>query len=132
MSTSRLEVITSVERRRRWPRAEKERLVALSLQSGASASEIARSAGLHVSQLFRWRKQLCERVAPEASAFLPVMVEAAADEPASSAANALPPKREAPRKGRIEIELVSGDRVRLEGEVDGRTLRGAIAALRAR
>ena len=29
MTLSRVEVITSVERRRRWPRAEKERLVAL-------------------------------------------------------------------------------------------------------
>ncbi|MEP9357085.1 transposase, partial [Xanthobacter sp. KR7-65] len=61
MTLSRVEVITSVERRRRWPRAEKERLVALALEPGASASEIARSAGVHVSQLFRWRKQLCER-----------------------------------------------------------------------
>lgn len=132
MTTSRVEVITSVERRRRWPRAEKERLVALSLEPGASASEIARSAGLHVSQLFRWRKQLCERVTPEPLAFLPVMVEAPADKPASSAENALPRKHKARRKGRIEIELVSGDRVRLEGEVDGRTLCEAIAALRAR
>ncbi|MFD2143477.1 transposase [Ancylobacter oerskovii] len=50
---SRIEVITSVERRRRWPRVEKERLVAASLESGVSASEIARGAGIHVSQLFR-------------------------------------------------------------------------------
>lgn len=38
--------------------AEKERLVALALEPRASASEIARSAGLDASQLFRWRKQL--------------------------------------------------------------------------
>src|SRR4051794_27958790 len=61
MTTSRVEEITSGERRRRWPRAEKERLVALSLEPGTSASQIARSAGLHVSQFFRWRKQLCEQ-----------------------------------------------------------------------
>jgi transposase len=61
MTLSRVEVITSVERRRRWPRADKERLVALALEPGASASEIARSAGVHVSQLFRWRKQLLDR-----------------------------------------------------------------------
>jgi transposase-like protein len=79
MTTSRVEVITSVERRRRWPQAEKERLVALSLEPGACASEIARSAGLHVSQLFRWRKRLCERIAPDAPTFLPVMVEPSAD-----------------------------------------------------
>lgn len=132
MTMSRVEVITSVERRRRWPRAEKERLVALALEPGASTSEIARSAGLHVSQLFRWRKQLCERVTPQPPAFLPVTVEPATEEPASPPDEPWPRKRRGRRESRIEIELASGDRLRLEGEVDGRTLREAIAALRAR
>lgn len=43
-----VEVITPVERRRRWSRAEKERLVAASLAPGVSVSEVARAAGLHV------------------------------------------------------------------------------------
>ncbi|WP_365989606.1 transposase [Mesorhizobium sp.] len=47
MTTQRVEVITSVERRRRWSREEKERLVAATLESGASVSEIARSARIH-------------------------------------------------------------------------------------
>ncbi|SMF81528.1 transposase, partial [Tistlia consotensis] len=62
MTIPRVEVITSVERRRHWSRAEKERLVAASLEPGVTVSEVARSAGLHVSQLFRWRKQLCTRI----------------------------------------------------------------------
>ena len=62
MTMPRVEVITSVERRRRWSRDEKESLVAASFEPGVSVSEIARSAGIHVSQLFRWRKDLCERV----------------------------------------------------------------------
>nr|WP_245452553.1 transposase [Bradyrhizobium forestalis] len=53
-------MITSVERRRRWSQDEKERLVAASLEPGANVSEVARMAGLHVSQLFRWRKELCK------------------------------------------------------------------------
>ena len=53
MTPSRVEVITAVERRRRWPQAEKERLVALSLEPGTSASQIARSAGLHVMRPVR-------------------------------------------------------------------------------
>ena len=132
MTMSRVEVITSVERRRHWPRAEKERLVGLSLEPGASVSDIARSAGLHVSQLFRWRKQLCERIAPEGPALLPVMVEPVADEPAIAARHALPRRRRARREGRVEIELASGDRVRLDGGVDGGALREVLAALRAR
>jgi len=114
MTMSRVEVIASVERRRRWPRAEKERLVALALEPEASTSEIARSVGLHVSQLFRWRKQLCERVMPQPPAFLPVTVEQAAEEPASPLDEPSPRKREVRRESRIEIELASGDRLRLE------------------
>lgn len=131
MTLSRVEVMTSVERGRRWPRAEKERLVTLALEPGASASEIARSAGVHVSQLFRWRQQLCERVTPPLPAFVPVIVDPSA-EPASPPDAPLPRKRKASRESRIEIELASGDRLRLEGEVDGRTLCEALAALRAR
>ncbi|MCA1458934.1 transposase [Bradyrhizobium sp. BRP22] len=53
-------MITSVERRRRWSQDEKERLVAASLEPGATVSEVARVTGLQVSQLFRWRKELCK------------------------------------------------------------------------
>ncbi|WP_084044632.1 transposase-like protein (plasmid) [Ensifer sp. WSM1721] len=64
MTKQLVEVITSVERRRRWSREEKERLVAATLEPTANVSEIARSAGIHVSQLFRWRKELCQISAP--------------------------------------------------------------------
>ena len=50
-----------MQRRRRWSRAEKERIVAAALEPGAVASEVARAAGIHASQLFRWRQELCGR-----------------------------------------------------------------------
>jgi transposase len=62
MTKTQVEVITSVQRRRRWSRTEKERIVAAALEPGAVASEVARAAGIHTSQLFRWRQQLCEQV----------------------------------------------------------------------
>ena len=62
MTKAQVEVITSVQRRRRWSQAEKERIVAAAMEPGAVASEVARAAGIHSSQLFRWRQQLCERV----------------------------------------------------------------------
>ena len=61
MTKTQVEVITSVQRRRSWSRAEKERIVAAAMEPGAVASEVARAAGIHTSQLFRWRQQLCER-----------------------------------------------------------------------
>ena len=53
MTKTQVEVITSVQRRRRWSRAEKERIVAAAMEPGAIASEIARAAGIHTSQLWR-------------------------------------------------------------------------------
>ena len=73
MTKTQVEVITSVQRRRRWSRAEKERIVAAALEPGVVASEVAREAGIHTSQLFRWRQQLCKRT-PAPVAFNPVAV----------------------------------------------------------
>jgi transposase-like protein len=44
MTKTQVEVITSVQRRRSWSRAEKERIVAAALEPGAVASEVARAA----------------------------------------------------------------------------------------
>jgi transposase-like protein len=71
MTKTQVEVITSVQRRRRWSRAEKERIVAAALEPGVVASEVAREAGIHTSRLFRWRQQLCKRT-PVPAAFNPV------------------------------------------------------------
>ena len=73
MTKTQVEVITSVQRRRSWSRSEKERIVTAAMEPGAVASEVARAAGIHVSQLFRWRQQLCERSQVPA-AFNPVAI----------------------------------------------------------
>ncbi|MFS8057526.1 transposase, partial [Rhizobium sp. BR 317] len=56
MTKHPIEVIASVARRRRCSREDKEPLVAACLEPGAVLSEIVRAAGIHVSQLFRWRR----------------------------------------------------------------------------
>ena len=73
MAKAQVEVITSVERRRRWSSAEKERLVAASLDPGAVVSALAREAGLHPSQLYKWRRQRCARRGA-APGFAPVRI----------------------------------------------------------
>ena len=72
MTMKRVEVLSSPERRRRWSRAEKERLVAAMLESDANASDIARRAGVHTSQLFRLRQQFAGPQATEA--FVPLQI----------------------------------------------------------
>ena len=46
MTNQRVEIITSVQRRRRWSAAEKAQLVASSLEPGSSVSANAREAGI--------------------------------------------------------------------------------------
>ena len=130
MTISRAEVITSVERRRRWSQEEKERLVAASLEPGATVSEVARMAGLHVSQLFRWRKELCERGETGIAPLVPV--EIGPSVPPRDVAEA--PLTTAPARRRrsqsiIEIDLGSGHRIRVDGDVDGDALRRVLDAL---
>jgi transposase len=110
MTDGHVEVITSVQRRRRWPRAEKDRIVAAALVPGANASEIARAAGIHVSQLFRWRRRMCERSEP---GFAAVTVASAASSPSSV----------------IEVEFATGARLRMAGPIDAATVSAAITAL---
>ena len=117
MARTQVEVITSVERRRRWSSAEKERLVAASLELGAAVSALAREAGLHPSQLYKWRRQLCGRPGA-APGFAPVRI---IDETAT-------PGLPAP-VGVIEIELAGGTRLRITGAVDAATVSAAVGAL---
>jgi transposase len=108
--TKQVEVITSVQRRRHWPRAEKERIVAAAMAPGAVSSEVARAAGIHVSQLFRWRQELCNRGG--AASFAAVTVA----QPVLGA-------------GVIEVEFATGARLRIGGPIDAATVAAAITAL---
>jgi transposase len=122
MTKTQVEVVTSVQRRRRWSRADKERIVAASLEPGAVASEVARGAGIHTSQLFRWRQQLCERVKTPA-VFNPVSI---AVEPATAT---LPSVSPSDRAGTVEIEFATGGRMRISGAVDAATMSALVKAL---
>ena len=119
MTKTQVEVITSVQRRRRWSRAEKERIVAEAIEPGAVTSEVARAAGIHTSQLFRWRQQLCER------AQIPSTFNAVAIAPEPATVLAPSPVR----AGVIEIEFASGGRMRISGTVDALTVSALMKAL---
>jgi transposase len=56
----RVEVITGVERRRRWAPAEKKAVVDETYVPGMSVSAVARKYGIPPSQLFYWRRRMEE------------------------------------------------------------------------
>ncbi|OJT97939.1 MAG: transposase [Rhizobium sp. 63-7] len=125
MTKHPIEVITSVERRRRWSQEEKERLVAACFDPDAVISEIARAAGVHVSQLFRWRKELCQVEEPRTegtSTLVPVIVSEAA--PTVQPIPPEPPTTSHPRRKRsdVTIELGRGRRIRVDSDIDTEAL----------
>ena len=53
---AKVELVTSVQRRRRWSAAEKMEILAEAEQRGMSMSYVARKHGIAASQIFKWKK----------------------------------------------------------------------------
>jgi transposase len=129
----RVEVITSVERRRRWSVREKLRLVAESHQVEGGVGVVADRAGVHRSLLQRWRRQVrdgtlvADRLG--ASSFVPVAVDDSAAAPPVLGIPAVGPPHDAAVRRLVEIDLPNGCRVRFEQDIPTAALRRIIGAL---
>jgi transposase len=123
--SQRIEVITGVERRRRWSWDRKRAIVEESLSPGASLAAIARKHGIGTGQLYTWRRQLLSPRLAGAGGFARVEM---AGEPARLAAPLTSPCAGA--TGMIEITLADGASVRVDAGVDELALRRVLAALR--
>ena len=58
--TDRVEIITSVQRRRRWTASEKVRMVEETFEPGMTVSLVARRHGVAPNQLFTWRRLVAQ------------------------------------------------------------------------
>ena len=58
--TNHVEVITSVQRRRRWTASEKVRMVEETFEPGMTVSLVARRRGVAPNQLFTWRRLVAQ------------------------------------------------------------------------
>src|SRR2546421_11852416 len=104
----RVEVLGGVERRRRWSRDDKMRIIEETLAPGAVVTEIARRHGIATSLVFTWRRRA--RLATVASAgprLVPVRVAAGA---AGSVPSIQEPGGIPGREPRFLIESGGGDR----------------------
>lgn len=114
----RLEVIT-VGARKRWTPEQKRALVAATFEDGAKVSAVARRNGVSTSQLFAWRKQWREQLAPVRAAeptagFLPLAIAAEV------------------RTTTLELELAGGARMRVTGNVNADLVAALVKALARR
>src|ERR1700758_3203114 len=101
--------VLGIERRRRWGKDEKARIVEETLMPDAVVSEVARRHGVAQSLLFTWRRQarVAESGGRGGSILLPVEIGAM-----TTPSRAEPPRQlraatngRRPKSGVIEIEL---------------------------
>src|SRR5260370_11545464 len=101
---ARVEVITGIERRRRWSEEQKRAIVAESFAPGAVVSEVARRADVSPGQIYRWRQEMRAAVAGVA----PLLI-AAADSPMTTgegrSRDCLEPALEVEFPGRMGVRL---------------------------
>src|SRR3954452_20624051 len=133
---SDVEILTRVERRRKWSIEEKAALIAEVEAEGGKVKLVAQRHRISESLLYNWRaawKAAAAAGSSAAVAFVPLGVVGEAD----SAAPALlappeppsSPRREA-RAGAIEIALPDGSRVSVDAFVNEKALSRVLRAMR--
>lgn len=129
------EIISRVERRRRWTTEQKLKILAEALEPGAVVSVVADRNGISRSQVYAWKRLAQAGGIPGISLngppkplFAPVRIEAppAAPAPTMAASEATCPQR---RPGAIEIALTNGRIVRVEESIEPVRLARLVAVL---
>ena len=121
-----MEILRGIERRRRWSAEDKARIVSEAAMPGAVLAAVARRYEISPSLLWGWRRDARAGKGDDGSGagFLPVRVVAEGVGQAS-------PCREPVAAGRwLEIRLVNGTMIQVEGVADAVLLAAAIAAVR--
>jgi transposase len=133
----RVEILAR-ERRRTWTSEQKRAIVAESLGSELTPTEVARKYAISSGLLYSWRQQVLGSqisvVTGSAPSFARVELAAALQSPDGSDAVSATVPTSARRSfsrldGLIEIVLPSGVLVRVDAEVDGRALRRVLGAM---
>ena len=130
-----MEIITGVERRRRWRLGDKLRMLAELNTPGVSVAAVGRRHEVSRGLLHNWRRQFRKGglTEPAQLQFVPLeIVEEAASEPSPTPPSSVKAGRGPKRAGMMEIELGGGRCIRVDRDVDGDALRRVIEALAPR
>jgi len=134
-----LEIISGVERRRRWSVADKLRIVAEADEAGATVAGVARRHKISRSILWTWRKQARAGAltASDPLGFLAVVVDTSIAVDAPITASNAPPAASVPADTpsppdqlAITITLANGTRLEINAALSLSALSCIIGALR--
>lgn len=133
----RVEILTGVERRRKWSEEQKLSILEEVATNGLPVAEIARRHDLIPQQIYRWRRQFVVRAEEEpqhfAPSFLPVSLVAPEQDGGGSSGNKRPTMKEKPqgsRRGeRIEIRCKGGRVLKVDAGLNLAVLQGLIRSV---
>ena len=125
-----MKIITGIERRRRWRRGEKLRIVGETEQPGASFVAVAGRHEVSRGLLWNWRQQVRrgDLVPEPMPVFVPVQITL--NPPWALAPPHPAPMPIQPENTRVEITLPDGTCVRVGADVSLASLRRIMAAVR--
>ncbi|WP_022727560.1 IS66-like element accessory protein TnpA [Fodinicurvata sediminis] len=112
----RQEILTGVERRRRWSLEQKQEILAAVGVDGATVADVARRYDITRQHIYQWRRELRQKglLADSRPQFL--AVDLAPEDPGADAGGA----------GLVEIGLCNGRRLRLAGDAPEAVVRRMI------
>ena len=131
----RIDIRIGVERRRKWSREDRLRIVQESLVKGALIVDVAKRNEISQSLIYEWRKQALAglldgfhqvRVVPDTNAALPAIE---AHRSAVVDAKGDPMASPEPARGRIELTLPDGTVLRVDDDDASSALRTILASL---
>lgn len=129
-----MEIITGVERRRRWRLDDKLRIVAETQEPGARIADVARRHEISRGLLWNWRHQARQGTLrqQDTPAFVPVRVRGipGAAEPRQAVVDPRPDTGHSSVKSGLEVTLPDGTSIRIEGDVSLAMLRRIMMVLR--
>ena len=132
--STRVEIITRGERRRRWTPEQKREIVAESYGGELTPTEVTRKHGISSGQLYTWRREMLGMRSAVVTRVTPrfAQVETVGSAPPAPTLDTEERQPASRPGGRIEIALPGEIIVRVDAEVDGAALRRVLDALRRR
>jgi transposase len=136
------EIISTVERRRRWSAEEKLRIMTEALEPGVTMAAVAERNGVCRSQLYHWLRLARENrlpgvtISPPASPFVPVRIappetsascQSQSPEPAPDRRSMMSPRGRRPAT--VEVVLTNGRIVKVDETIDAQALARLLAVL---
>lgn len=118
---ARMEIISGIERRRRWRLEVKLGILAEAAQPGARVCDVARRHDVHPSQIRVWRRTLYGR--DDAPSFLPVRL--VDNDPSQHVPSTVSPETF------VRISLRNGRSLKVPANIERETLASLIACVEA-